>query len=67
MGIDFDNTLIDYDGVFVVAARRHGLVDLIRSRHGPDKRASINSTAGATGFAPKCWRVLKPEATLTAA
>src|SRR5712675_901443 len=26
IGIDFDNTLIDYDGVFVAAARERGLI-----------------------------------------
>ena len=27
IGIDFDNTLIDYDQVFTAAAKRRGLID----------------------------------------
>jgi len=29
IGIDFDNTLVNYDHVFLAAAKRHGLVDAV--------------------------------------
>jgi hypothetical protein len=45
IGIDFDNTLIDYDGVFVAAARERGLI-------GPEAAGSKRAVRDAIRLLP---------------
>jgi hypothetical protein len=46
IGIDFDNTLIDYDGVFVASARRRGLI-------GPEGDGSKRAVRDAIRLLPE--------------
>jgi hypothetical protein len=49
IGVDFDNTLIDYDGVFVSRARALGLVDGGFSGNKEAVRAAVRALPGGEG------------------